>query len=166
VAGLDDPACKPDEVFELADQALYRAKDGGRNRVEVHQPGSEAPGTAIRLLIADDDPMIRLTLSALIGKESDLELVGEAEDADQAIELAARRRPDVVLLDFNMPGGGGVRAATEIREANPNIKLVAVSADDSQGAQYDMSRAGAVGYVVKGSPDEEIVRVIRSSARW
>jgi DNA-binding NarL/FixJ family response regulator len=80
--------------------------------------------------------------------------------------MAARRRPDVVLLDFNMPGGGGVRAAMQIREANPAIKLVAVSADDSQGAQYDMSRAGAVGYVVKGSPDEEIVRVIRSSARW
>jgi diguanylate cyclase (GGDEF)-like protein len=166
VAGLGDKVSGPDELFELADRALYRAKEGGRNRVEVYHEAGEAPDAAIRLLIADDDPMIRLTLAALIGREDGLELVGEAEDADQAVELAARRRPDVVLLDVNMPGGGGLRAATDIRAADPAVKIVAISADDSQGAQYDMTRAGAVGYVVKGSPDEEIVRVIRSSARW
>jgi diguanylate cyclase (GGDEF)-like protein len=166
VAGLDDPSCDPAQVFELADQALYRAKAAGRNRVEVYRAAGEEPGAAIRVLIADDDPMIRLTTSALIEREPGLELVGEAEDADQAIEMAARRRPDVVLLDFNMPGGGGVRASIEIREADPAVKIVALSADDSQGAQYDMTRAGAVGFFHKGAGDEEIVGVIRSSARW
>jgi DNA-binding NarL/FixJ family response regulator len=110
--------------------------------------------------------MLLLTLSALIEREPGLDLVGRAEDADQAIALAARNRPDVVLLDVNMPGGGGLRAASAIRDANPAVKVVAISADDSQIAQYDMTRAGAVGYIVKGSPDEEIVRVIRSTARW
>jgi diguanylate cyclase (GGDEF)-like protein len=166
VAALDDTLSAPEQVFELADQALYRAKAGGRNRIEVH--GAEVPEAerSIRLLIADDDPAIRLTMSALVEREPGFELVGEAEDTAQAVEMTARRRPDVVLLDVSMPGGGGVRAAMEILEASPDVKIVALSADDSPGAQYDMSRAGAVGYLVKGAPDDEVVRVIRSSARW
>ena len=166
VASLADDGCKPDELFELADQALYRAKQGGRNRVELHRDEAGQDERTIRLVVADDDPAIRLVLAALAERHADLDLVGEAEDATQAIELTARRRPDVVLLDFDMPGGGGVAAATAIREANPTTRIVALSADSSQGAQYDMSRAGAVGYLVKGAPDEEIVRVLRSSARW
>ena len=166
VAALTDPECRPEELFEFADQALYRAKQGGRNRVELHQTEAGTEQRAIRLVVADDDPGIRLVLAALFARQDDMELVGEAEDATQAIELAARRRPDVVVLDFDMPGGGGAGAATAIREASPTTRIIALSADDSQGAQYDMTRAGAVGYVVKGAPEDEIIRVIRSSARW
>jgi len=125
-----------------------------------------ATSQAIRLLLADDDPVSRLMLGAILKREPGFELVGEAEDANQAVELALRRRPDVVLLDVNMPGGGGARAAVDIREGLPDVKIVAISADDSQDSQYDMMRAGAVGFLTKGSSDDEILRVIRSSARW
>ena len=145
-----------------------RARGGGaaalgRRPAASRAPESEDGGSALRLLVADDDPVSRLMLGAIVKREPGFELVGEAEDASQAIELALRRRPDVVLLDVDMPGGGGARAAVEIREGLPEVRIVAISADDSQGTQYDMMRAGAVGFVTKGSSDDEILRVIRSS---
>ena len=128
----------------------------------VEDPESAGAG-ALRLVVADDDPVSRLMLGAILKREPGFELVGEAEDAGQAVELALRRRPDVVLLDVDMPGGGGARAAVQIREELPEVRIVAISADDSQGSQYDMMRAGAVGFVTKGSSDDEILRVIRST---
>lgn len=152
---------EPVALLTAAEAALAQAAQSGSI---VGQGGAGSGG--LRLLLADDDPVSRLMLGAILRREPGFEVVGEAEDAGQAVELALRRRPDVVLLDVNMPGGGGARAAVEIREGLPDVKIVAISADDSQGSQYDMMRAGAVGFITKGSPDDEILRVIRSSARW
>jgi PleD family two-component response regulator len=155
--------CEPDDLLARAQAALASAlAPGGGGVVGAEESG----GGGLRLLVADDDPVSRLMLAAIVRREPDFELVGEAADAIQAIELAVRRRPDVVLLDVSMPGGGGARAAVEIREALPDVRIVAISADDSQITQYDMVRAGAVGFIAKGAPGDEILRVIRSSARW
>jgi two-component system chemotaxis response regulator CheY len=153
---------EPSALLDLAETARQRSEQTGG--VEDGQSGGA--GTALRLMIADDDPVSRLMLGAILKREPDFELVGEAADAGQAVELALRRRPDVVLLDVDMPGGGGARAAVQIREGLPDTKIVAISADDDQNTQYDMMRAGAVGFLTKGAPDDEILRVIRSSARW
>jgi diguanylate cyclase (GGDEF)-like protein len=166
VAGLGNGAVTPEELFAAADAALYAAKAAGRNRVEAVVVDAGAGESPIRVLIADDEAAIRLTVGAVLGREDGIELVGEATDAPAAIELAALRRPDVVILDFDMPGGGGVHAAVSIREASPTTRIVALSADESAGAHLDMSRAGAVGYVVKGAAPDEIVRAIRSAVRW
>jgi diguanylate cyclase (GGDEF)-like protein len=151
----------PDALLASAEAALARARAAGGG---MDGPAAEGEGP-LRVLLADDDPAIRLTVGAMVRREADFELVGEAEDASGAVELALRRRPDVVLLDVDMPGGGA-RAAVQIREALPDVRIVAISADDSQMNQYDMMRAGAVGFISKGAPDDEILRVIRSSARW
>jgi diguanylate cyclase (GGDEF)-like protein len=151
---------EPAGLLEQATAAMRRSVETGG--VE----GADSGGGALRLIVADDDPVSRLMLGAIVKREPGFELVGEAADASQAVELALRRRPDVVLLDVDMPGGGGARAAVQIREELPEVRIVAISADDSQSTQYDMMRAGAVGFVIKGSPDDEILRVIRSSARW
>jgi CheY-like chemotaxis protein len=151
---------EPAALLALAEAALQRSEETGG--VE----DSKSAGPALRLMIADDDPVSRLMLGALVKREAGFELVGEAADAGQAVELALRRRPDVVLLDVGMPGGGGARAAVQIREELPDTKIVAISADDDQSSQYDMMRAGAVGFLTKGAPDDEILRVIRSSVRW
>jgi DNA-binding NarL/FixJ family response regulator len=155
--------CTAEGLLAQAEAALARAVAAGGG--QVARPDTAGAGS-LRLLIADDDPVMRLMLGAIVKREAGFELVGEAADAGQAIELALHRRPDVVLLDVDMPGGGGARATVEIREALPDVRIVAISADDSHMNQYDMMRAGAVGFITKGSPDDEILRVIRSSARW
>ncbi len=118
-----------------------------------------------RILVADDHAPTRAGVRLAL--ESDGFIVSaEDETAERAIATALADPPDLCLLDVDMPGGGGPRAAVQIREALPDVRIVAISADDSQSSQYDMMRAGAVGFLTKGAADDEILRVIRSSARW
>ena len=119
----------------------------------------------IRVLIAEDEPTVREALGELIDGEVALRLVGAAADAEEAIRLAQEHRPDVALLDVKMPAGGGPRAAREIRATCPDTRVVALSAYEDRSTVLEMLRAGASGYLVKGTPAVEVVEAIRRSTR-
>jgi EAL domain-containing protein (putative c-di-GMP-specific phosphodiesterase class I)/AmiR/NasT family two-component response regulator len=126
---------------------------------------TEARGLSrVRVLIAEDEPLVRAALAELIQQDSTLELVGVAKDATQAIELASAIHPDVALLDVKMPGGGGPVAARGISLCAPQTRVVALSAYDDRTSVLEMLRAGAVGYLVKGAAPD-LADSIRRSAR-
>jgi diguanylate cyclase (GGDEF)-like protein len=167
VAGPASGGASLDELITQAAEALRAAKTSGRNRVLVAGPAEhDEDGRPIRVMLADDDELIRLLLATIAGHEAGVDLVGTAKDAQEAIELAQRTRPDVVVLDLEMPAGGGVHAATEIRRHLPATRIVGLSADDSPAAMLDMGRAGAVGFIVKGAAPADILGTIRSAVRY
>ncbi|MGA8015643.1 MAG: response regulator transcription factor [Candidatus Dormiibacterota bacterium] len=118
----------------------------------------------LRVLIADDDPSMRSALGEMVDSEPGYEVVGLAADPETAIDLAGTHRPDVAILDVKMPGGGGFRAAQGIRAASPETRIVALSAWDDRDTVYRMRRAGAVGYLIKGSAPDDIFGVIEKVA--
>jgi EAL domain-containing protein (putative c-di-GMP-specific phosphodiesterase class I)/CheY-like chemotaxis protein len=111
----------------------------------------------IRVLIADDEPALRGALAELLAHEDHVVLIGAAGDADEAIQLADVSRPDVALVDVKMPAGGGPRAAREIGRVSPRTRVIALSAFEDRPTVLEMLRAGAVGYLVKGTGADEIV---------
>lgn len=119
----------------------------------------------LRVLIADDDPMIRAALLAVFEAEPDLEVIAVARDAQEAVELTEQHAPAVVVLDVRMPGGGGAHAARQIRRRSPHTRMLAFSAYAELGALHRMRRAGVTEYLVKGVPNTEIVAAVRRLGR-
>lgn len=119
----------------------------------------------VRVLVADDDAVVREALGALISAEESLELVALAAGVAEAVELAERHQPDVAVVDVRMPSGGGFAATRGIYARSPQTAILALSADGDRKMVVDMLRAGATGYVVKGSSGAEIVSAILSTAR-
>jgi EAL domain-containing protein (putative c-di-GMP-specific phosphodiesterase class I)/DNA-binding NarL/FixJ family response regulator len=117
----------------------------------------------IRVLIADDEQAIRESLASVIESDPSLEIVGSAQDAQGAIDLAAWRLPDVALLDVRMPGGGP-RAAAEIARLSPSTRMLALSAVEDRESVLAMIRAGALSYVGKTASNEEILSAIHGTA--
>jgi EAL domain-containing protein (putative c-di-GMP-specific phosphodiesterase class I)/AmiR/NasT family two-component response regulator len=115
----------------------------------------------IRVLIADDEPALRVALADLLAQEDDVVVIGAAGDADEAIALAGHEHPDVALVDVSMPAGGGPHAAREIARCSPDTRVIALSAFEDRPTVLEMLRAGAVGYLVKGTASEEIVGSIQ-----
>jgi DNA-binding NarL/FixJ family response regulator len=115
----------------------------------------------LRVLVADDDPLMRMALTEVIEAEADLHVVAVAEDAEQAATLAATHTPDVAVLDVRMPLGGGAHATREIRIRSPRTQLLAFSAYDDSGAAEDLKRLGVREFLVKGITNAEIVAAVR-----
>lgn len=126
------------------------------------QPGKVAAGgRAIRVLVADDHPILRQGLIALLEAEPDILLVAEAGHGEEAVGRALERRPDVVLMDVSMPGMDGVEATRRIVEALPDTRVIALSMHSDVETARAMIEAGAVAYVEKGGPMEELVALVR-----
>lgn len=119
----------------------------------------------IRVLVCENDPVMRSALSDLIRSVPGLQLTGVAADAEAAGAEAARGEPDVALLDVRMPGGGGPEAARLIRAQCPQTRLIAFSAHADRAVVLKMLRAGATEYLIKGVDDEELIEAIRRTGR-
>jgi two-component system, NarL family, response regulator LiaR len=119
----------------------------------------------IRILIADDHAVVRQGLRALITTEPGMELAGEARDGDEAVTRANTLRPDVILLDLNMPRKDGLMAIREITAEQPNARILVLTsfADDDQ--VFGAIKAGALGYLLKETEPDELLRAIRDVAR-
>jgi DNA-binding NarL/FixJ family response regulator len=115
---------------------------------------------AIRVAVADDEETVVEVLRSLIGSDPTLRFVGAANDAEEAINVAVREQPDVILVDVRMPGGGGVRAVREITRRCPPTKIVALSAHEDSNTVIRMISAGARAYVRKAESTEKILRTI------
>jgi DNA-binding NarL/FixJ family response regulator len=116
----------------------------------------------IRVLLADDQPLVRTGLRMILAAEPDLEIVGEASDGAEAIAMCARSRPDVVLMDVRMPGIDGIEATRAITTSQvPAPRVLVLTTFDLDDVVYDALRAGACGFLLKDASEERLTTAIR-----
>ncbi|GIV97077.1 MAG: DNA-binding response regulator [Herpetosiphonaceae bacterium] len=115
----------------------------------------------IRILLADDHEVVRQGLVAILETQPDFEVVGEASSGAEAVELAAKLNPDIILLDLEMPSMDGLHALRAIRAAHPDRKIIVFTAFDTDERIFGAVQAGAQGYLLKGAPRDELFRAIR-----
>jgi PAS domain S-box-containing protein len=131
-------------------------------------PCGEPPGEPaeqerrIRVLLADDHPVVRRGIALALKEYADIEVVGEAQDGRQAVQMVSRLLPDVVIMDMRMPGMAGVEATRAIHEEYPNVRVIGFSALESPEEARAMREAGAVGYHAKSDPPARLVASIRA----
>jgi len=122
------------------------------------------PTRRIRVLLADDHAVLRIGLERLLAASADIDVVGGAADGQQAVELASKLRPDVVVMDICMPNVNGVEATRRIVAARPDTRVVVLTSFADRSLIHDAVAAGAVGYLLKDADPDELLAGIRSAA--
>jgi DNA-binding NarL/FixJ family response regulator len=125
---------------------------------ETRPEGRYAPA---RIVIADDHPLVRQGFRGMLAREEGLEVVGEAQDGREAVEVCSRLRPDLVLMDVRMPKMDGLSATREIKQRHPKTIVLMVSMHENPDYLLEAVKAGAAGYVLKGSPNSQIRNSLR-----
>lgn len=120
---------------------------------------------SVRVVVADDHPVVRSGLVALLGLEADLEVVGEADDGAQAVTLARELRPDLVLMDLRMPGTDGAEATARIVTELPDVRVLVLTTYETDTDILRAVEAGATGYLLKDTPRAQLVAGVRAAAR-
>jgi DNA-binding NarL/FixJ family response regulator len=121
--------------------------------------------TKIRVLLADDQDIIRTGLTIILNHQPDIEVVGQAADGTQALELAKSLGPDVILMDVKMPGLNGIQATRQIVTALPRTQIIILTTYDTDDWVFDGIRAGAIGYLLKDTSSENLADAVRGAMR-
>jgi len=116
----------------------------------------------LQILIVDDHPLFRKGMRALLGSTDDVAVIGEAATGAEAIEMAGALRPDLILMDLQMPAGGGLAATREITSRNPDARVLVVTLFEDNESIFAALQAGARGYILKDADEDEILRAIRA----
>jgi len=132
--------------------------------------GKSTPQSAtVRILVADDHLVYRIGIRNLIGTEAGFEVVGEASDGSQAIDLYRRLKPDVLLLDLRMPRAGGIEVVNAVRREFPDARILIVTSYQTEEEIFQVLQAGALGYILKDTGRDMLIGAIRSvhgGVRW
>jgi len=131
----------------------------------LQEPVPSGATARIRVLIVDDQALIRRGMTLLLAAEPDIDVVGQAADGVQAVELARSLQPDVVLMDLHMPGMDGVAATREITLSLPRTHVLVLTTLDAEEAVFEAVRAGAQAYLLKDASEEEVLETVRAVHR-